>query len=169
MIKLNRKQQKFCDVYAKYGGNYTLVMQELNIGQRQFEKYMQQVEVKEYLACALERVRKGMVDALPHIQAELLRMYNSDTTDEKLKVEIAKQFMDRAGLFADKNVNVNVNINTQLSMRARQLMVEKQHCETIETTAKPVTMQVFDTLPQVSTIENETTHDPRPTTENTNS
>ena len=39
-------------------------------------------------------------------------MYNSNDTDEKLKVEIAKQFMDRAGLFADKNVNVNVNINT---------------------------------------------------------
>ena len=40
MIKLNRKQQKFCDVYTKYGGNYALCMQELNIGQRQFDKYM---------------------------------------------------------------------------------------------------------------------------------
>lgn len=165
MIKLNRKQKKFCDVYAKYGGNYTLVMQELNIGQRQFEKYMQQVEVKEYLACALERVRKGMVDALPHIQAELLRMYNSNTTDEKLKVEIAKQFMDRAGLFADKNVNVNVNINTQISDRARQIMVEKQHCETIETTAKPVVVRLPDTLPQFSTIENEQPQTTTTTTE----
>lgn len=164
MIKLNKKQQKFCDVYAKYGGNYTLVMQELNIGRRMFEKYMQQVEVKEYLDCAIERVKKGMVDALPHIQAELLRMYNSDTTDEKLKIEIAKQFMDRAGLFADKNVNVNVNINTQISDRARQIMVEKQHCETIETTAKSVVERSPDILPQFSSIENETTHDPRPTT-----
>lgn len=165
MIKLNRKQKKFCDVYAKYGGNYTLVMQELNIGQRQFEKYMSQVEVKEYLACALERVRKGMVDALPHIQAELLRMYNSDTTEEKLKVEIAKQFMDRAGLFADKNVNLNVNINTQLSMRARQLMVEKQHCETIETTAKPVVVRSPDVLQQFSSIENEQPNTTTTTTE----
>lgn len=167
MIRLNKKQKKFCDVYAKYGGNYTLVMQELNIGQRQFEKYMQQVEVKEYLACALERVRKGMVDALPHIQAELLRMYNSDTTEEKLKVEIAKQFMDRAGLFADKSVNLNVNINTQISDRARQIMVEKQHCETIETTAEPVIMRLPDVSKEFSTIENTTTTtDPRPT-ENT--
>lgn len=165
MIKLNKKQKKFCDVYAKYGGNYTLVMQELNIGQRQFEKYMQQVEVKEYLACALERVKKGMVDALPHIQAELLRMYNSDTTEEKLKVEIAKQFMDRAGLFADKNVNVNVNINTQLSMRARQLMVEKQHCETIETTAKPVVVRLPDVSKEFSTIENEQPQTTTTTTE----
>lgn len=154
-MKLNKRQQKFCDVYAKYGGNYTLVMQELKIGRQMFEKYMSQVEVKEYLDCAMERVRKGMVDALPHIQAELLRMYNNADTDDKIKVEIAKQFMDRAGLFADKNVNVNVNINTQISDRARQIMVEKQHCETIETTAKPVTMRVSDTLPQFSSIENE--------------
>ena len=153
MIKLNKKQQKFCDVYAKYGGNYTLVMQELNIGRRMFEKYMQQVEVKEYLDCAIERVKKGMVDALPHIQQELLRMYNSEKTDDKVKLEIAKQFMDRAGLFADKNVNVNVNINTQISDRARQIMVEKQHCETIETTAKSVVERVSDDSQQVSTIE----------------
>lgn len=169
MIKLNKKQQKFCDVYAKYGGNYTLVMQELNIGRRMFDKYMSQVEVKEYLDCAIERVKKGMVDALPHIQAELLRMYNSDTTDEKLKVEIAKQFMDRAGLFADKSVNLNVNINTQLSMRARQLMVEKQHCETIETTAKPVVVRLPDVSKQFSSIENTTTTtDSRPTENNEN-
>lgn len=169
MIKLNKKQQKFCDVYAKYGGNYTLVMQELNIGRRMFDKYMQQVEVKEYLDCAIERVKKGMVDALPHIQAELLRMYNSDTTEEKLKVEIAKQFMDRAGLFADKNVNVNVNINTQISDRARQIMVEKQHCETIETTAKPVVVRLPDVSKEFSSIENTTTTtDPRPTESNEN-
>lgn len=142
MVKLNRKQQKFCDVYAKYGGNYTLVMQELNIGYRQFEKYMSQVEVKEYLSCAMERVRNSMVDALPHIQAELLRMYNSSDTDDKIKLEIAKQFMDRAGLFADKNVNVNVNINTQLTQRAKMIMAERQR--TIE---KPVTMRVCDALP----------------------
>lgn len=165
MIRLNKKQKKFCDVYAKYGGNYTLVMQELNIGQRQFEKYMSQVEVKEYLACALERVRNSMVDALPHIQAELLRMYNSDTTDEKLKIEIAKQFMDRAGLFADKNVNVNVNINTQISDRARQIMVEKQHCETIETTAKPVVVRLPDVSKEFSTIENEQPQTTTTTTE----
>lgn len=153
MIKLNKKQQKFCDVYAKYGGNYTLVMQELKIGRQMFEKYMRQVEVKEYLDCAMERVQKGMVDALPHIQATLLEMYNNSNTDDKIKLEIAKQFMDRAGLFADKNVNVNVNINTQLSMRARQILVEKQHCETIETTAKPVVERVSDDSKQVSSIE----------------
>ena len=68
--------------------------------------------MKEYLACSMERARKQIQSALPHITNELLKMYNSDTTEEKLKVEIAKQFMDRAGLFADKNVNVNVNINT---------------------------------------------------------
>lgn len=153
MIKLNKKQQRFCDVYAKYGGNYALVMQELNIGMRQFDKYMSQVEVKEYLSCAMERVKNSMVDALPHIQQELLRMYNSEKTDDKIKIEIAKQFMDRAGLFADKNVNVNVNINTQISDRARQILVEKQHCETIETTAKPVVERLPDDSKQVSSIE----------------
>ena len=153
MIKLNKKQQKFCDVYSKYGGNYTLVMQELKIGRQMFDKYMRQVEVKEYLDCAMDRVRKGMVDALPHIQATLLEMYNNQNTDDKIKIEIAKQFMDRAGLFADKNVNVNVNINTQLSMRARQILVEKQHSETIETTASPVMERLPDDSQQVSTIE----------------
>lgn len=159
MLKLNKKQQRFVNVYSKYGGNYALVCQELKIGMRQFDKYMSQVEVKEYLNCAMERVRNSMVDALPHIQQELLRMYNSNETDDKIKLEIAKQFMDRAGLFADKNVNVNVNINTQLSMRARQILVEKQHSETIETTAKPVTEPICDNLQQFSTIEI-----PQPTT-----
>ena len=153
MIKLNKKQQRFVNVYAKYGGNYALITQELKIGMRQFDSYMSQVEVKEYLSCAMERVKNSMVDALPHIQQELLRMYNSENTDDKIKLEIAKQFMDRAGLFADKNVNVNVNINTQLSLRARQLMVEKQHCETIETTAKPVVERLSDDSQQVSSIE----------------
>lgn len=153
MIKLNKKQQHFVNVYAKYGGDYTLITQELKIGRRMFDKYMSQVEVKEYLDCAMDRVKKGMVDALPHIQKTLLEMYNSSNTDDKIKLEIAKQFMDRAGLFADKSVNVNVNINTQLSMRARQILVEKQHSETIETTASPVVERLSDDSQQVSTIE----------------
>lgn len=150
MIKLNKKQRRFVNVYAKYGGNYALIMQELKIGIRQFENYMQQVEVKEYLSCAMERTRDSMISALPHIQQGLLEMYNCADTDDKVKVMIAKEFLDRAGLVADRNTNINVNINTSISDRARQLLSEKM---TIETTAKPVAMQVCDASDGFSTIE----------------
>ena len=68
--------------------------------------------MKEYLSCSMQRAKDSMVAALPHITEELLRMYNNTETDDKVKIEIAKQFLDRAGLVADKNVNFNVNINT---------------------------------------------------------
>lgn len=152
MVKLTRKQQHFLDIYAKYGGNRSLIMRELNIKHQQFEKYMRMPEVKEYIDCSMERVRNSMVAALPHISKTLLEMYNNANTDDKIKLEIAKQFLDRAGLFADKNVNVNVNINTSLSMRARQILAER-HVETVETTASPVAERVSDVLPQSSTIE----------------
>ena len=149
MIKLNKKQRKFVDVYAKYGGNYALIMQELKIGIRQFENYMAQVEVKEYLSCAMERTRDSMISALPHIQQGLLEMYNSEQTDPKIKVMIAREILDRAGLVADRNTNINVNINTSISDRARQLLSEKM---TIETTAKPVAKRLPDVSEQFSTI-----------------
>ena len=77
-----------------------------------FNKYMEMPEIKEYLACSMERCRKGMVTALPHIQKTLLDMYNSELTDDKVKVSIAKEFLDRTGLICDRDINVNVNINT---------------------------------------------------------
>ena len=150
MIRLNKKQRRFVNVYAKYGGNYALIMQELKIGLRQFENYMAQVEVKEYLSCAMERTRESMISALPHIQQGLLEMYNCDDTDPKIKVMIAREILDRAGLVADRNTNINVNINTSISDRARQLFSEKM---TIETTAKPVATQVCDVSDNFSTIE----------------
>lgn len=151
MIKLNKRQRKFVDVYSKYGGNYTLIAQELKIGYRQIENYLSQVEVKEYLSCAMERTRDSIVSALPHIQQGLLEMYNSSETDDKVKVMIAKEFLDRAGLVADRNTNINVNINTSISDRARQLLSEKM---TVETTAKPVEMRLPDVSGQFSTISN---------------
>ena len=166
MIKLTAKQRKFVNTYEEYGGNYALITNELKIGQRMFENYMQQVEVKEYLACAMERTKQSILAALPHIQQELLKMYNCETTDDKIKVMIAKEFMDRCGLLQDKNVNLNVNINTQIADRARQIMIERQSQNTIETTAKPVAERLSGSLGQFSTIEippNTTDPDPTPT------
>ena len=158
MIKLTKKQQQFCDTYEKYGGNVALICADMNIKYKGYESYMNNSQVKEYISCAMQRTRDSIVSALPHIQRELLKMYNMGTTDDKVKIEIAKQFMDRAGLISDKNINVNVNINTQISERAKKIMVERQRQNmidnTIETTAKPVVVQVCDVLPQFSTIDN---------------
>jgi len=78
--------------------------------------------VKEYLACSMERTKASMQAALPHISQTLLHMFNNSNVDDKIKIEIAKQFLDRTGLIADKNINVNMNINTSISDRARQLL-----------------------------------------------
>ena len=145
MLKLNKKQQKFCDIYAKYGGNYSLVCENMHIGGRMYAKYMAMPEVKEYIDCSMQRCREGIIASLPHIQKSLLEMYNSNETDNRIKLEIAKQFLDRAGVLADRNTNINVNINTQLSLRARQLMIERQNA--IETTANAVTERDTIALP----------------------
>ena len=143
MIKLNKRQRQFVDNYEKYGGNYALVCEAMHIGERQYYQYMQQNAIKEYLACSMQRCKDSIIASLPHIQKSLLEMYNSEQTDDKIKVQIAKEFFDRAGLIYDRNVNINMNINTQITERAKQLLLEKQTA--IETTAKPVTMQVCDT------------------------
>lgn len=62
-------------------------------------------------------------------------MFNMDDIDPKVRVQIASQILDRAGLVASKDINVNVNVNTAIADRARQLLQERI---TIDATATPV-------------------------------
>ena len=152
MKELTKRQREFCDAYARYGGNRALICDALGIRTGAFNNYMATDVVKEYLACSMQRARDSIIAALPHITQTLLDMYNDDRTDPKIKMEIAKQFMDRGSLIADKSVNVNVSINTSIADRARQILAQRQTI-TIDTTATPVSMRVGDDTPQLSSIK----------------
>lgn len=89
MIKLTKRERQFCELYAKYGGNRDLICKDMGIGFKAYDRYMLQGSVKEYLACSLQRARDTLVAALPSITEGLIRMYNSDDTDPKVKVSIA--------------------------------------------------------------------------------
>lgn len=53
MIKLTQKERQFCDLYAKYGGNYNLIMRDMRLKHSGYEAYMRRPAVREYLSCAM--------------------------------------------------------------------------------------------------------------------
>jgi len=135
-MNLTKRERQFCDLYSRYGGNYHLICRDMGIGISAYKSYLRKDSVKEYLACAMQRAKDSLVAALPSITDGLIQMYNNPDIDPKVKVQIASQILDRAGLVtAPKDVNLNVSINTSISDRARELMRERI---TIETTATPV-------------------------------
>ena len=152
MKELTKRQREFCDAYARYGGNRALICDALGIRPAGFKAMMTQDVVKEYLACSMQRARDSIVAALPHITQTLLDMYNDPACDPKIRMEIAKQFMDRGNLIADRSLNVNVSVNTSIADRARQILAQRQTI-TIDTTATPVSMRVEDDTPQLSSIK----------------
>ena len=89
MIKLTKRERQFCELYARYGGNRTLVCRDMGINHKSFDNYMRQDRVKEYLACSLQRARDTLVAALPSITEGLIEMYNNSDTDPKVRVAIA--------------------------------------------------------------------------------
>lgn len=89
MIEMTDKQRRFCRTYDKNGGNPALVCRELGISMRQFNRYMAQGSVKEYLACSMQRAKDMLTAALPSITEGLIAMYNSPNTDPRTKVLIA--------------------------------------------------------------------------------
>lgn len=136
MIKLTKRERQFCDLYARYGGNRTLICRDMGINHKSFDNYMRQDRVKEYLACSLQRARDSLIAALPSITEGLIEMYNNSDTDPKVRVAIAQQILDRGGLIIPKaDMNINVSVNTAISDRARELLSQRL---TIDTTASPV-------------------------------
>ena len=89
MIEMTDKQRRFCRTYDKNGGNPALICRELGISMRQFNRYMAQGSVKEYLACSMQRAKDMLTAALPSITEGLIAMYNSPDTDPKVRVAIA--------------------------------------------------------------------------------
>jgi len=89
MIKLTKKERQFVDNYAKYGGNYTMICNAMSIKARGYEHYMRLPQVKEYLSCSMERAKESLIAAVPHVTDGLIKMYNCDNTDDKIKVMIA--------------------------------------------------------------------------------
>lgn len=60
--------------------------------------YLDNPQVKEYLACALQRSREAIVQICPAIVDNLAEMLFNDDVSPQVKTQISLALLDRAGL-----------------------------------------------------------------------
>ena len=136
--RLTARQSQFITIYKEKCGNMAQVAEAMGVSVSRAYQIKEVELVKNELEGIVEETRQRIKEGSARYLETLHSIMEAEGTPPSVKVNIAQDLLDRAGVVAPKTPAVQVNINTFIADNARKIMAERLAEDAIDVEAEPV-------------------------------